>query len=83
MTNRPLDVLSDSLNSSVIIRLKGGREYRAELKGYDIHMNLTLSNVEEIVEGGQGKKFKEMVVRGDTVVFVSPPSTTPSNQQQR
>ncbi len=74
MTNRPLDVLNDSLNSSVIIRLKGGREYRAELKGYDMHMNLTLSNVEEILENGEGRKFKEMVIRGDTVVFVSPPT---------
>jgi len=74
MTNRPLDILNDSLNSSVIIRLKGGREYRAELKGYDMHMNLTLANVEELLENGEGKKFKEMVVRGDTVVFVSPPS---------
>jgi len=79
MTNRPLDILNDSLDSSVIIRLKGGREFRGELRGYDMHMNLTLANVEEIVEGGQGKKFKEMVVRGDTVVFVSPPS----NPQQR
>ena len=75
MTNRPLDVLNDSLNSSVIIRLKGGREYRAELKGYDMHMNLTLTNVEEILENGEGKKYKEMVIRGDTVVFVSPPTT--------
>ena len=75
MTNRPLDILNDSLNSSVIIRLKGGREYRAELKGYDMHMNLTLSNVEEILENGEGMKFKEMVIRGDTVVFVSPPAT--------
>ena len=75
MTNRPLDILNDSLNSSVIIRLKGGREYRAELKGYDMHMNLTLSNVEEILENVEGMKFKEMVIRGDTVVFVSPPAT--------
>jgi len=74
MTNRPLDVLNDSLNSSVIIRLKGGREYRAELKGYDMHMNLTLTNIEEILENGEGKKYKEMVIRGDTVVFVSPPT---------
>ena len=74
MTNRPLDILNDSLDSSVIIRLKGGREYRAELKGYDMHMNLTLSNVEEILENGEGRKFKEMVIRGDTVVFVSPPT---------
>ncbi len=74
MTNRPLDILKDSLDSSVIIRMKGGREFRAELKGYDMHMNLTLSNIDEILENGEGRKFKEMVVRGDTIVFVSPPS---------
>ncbi len=69
---RPLDVLNRALNTPVIVRLKGGREFRGILDGYDIHMNLVLINAEEIQEGEVIKKLGSVVIRGDTVVFVSP-----------
>jgi small nuclear ribonucleoprotein len=72
MANRPLDVLNKSLQTPVIVRLKGGREFRGILDGYDIHMNLVLINAEEITGGETVKKLGSVVVRGDTVVFVSP-----------
>ncbi|AIY90390.1 LSm family protein [Geoglobus acetivorans] len=69
---RPLDVLNRALNTSVLVRLKGGREFRGILDGYDIHMNLVLLNAEEIQDGEVIKKMGSVVIRGDTVVFVSP-----------
>jgi len=69
---RPLDVLNRSLNTPVLVRLKGGREFRGVLDGYDIHMNLVLINAEEIQDGEVVKKLGSVVIRGDTVVFVSP-----------
>jgi small nuclear ribonucleoprotein len=72
MTNRPLDVLNRSLQTPVIVRIKGGREFRGVLNGYDIHMNLVLQNAEEIQGGEVVKKLGSVVIRGDTVVFVSP-----------
>lgn len=69
---RPLDVLNRALNTPVIVRLKGGREFRGILDGYDIHMNLVLINAEEIQEGEVIRKLGSVVIRGDTVVFVSP-----------
>ncbi len=69
---RPLDVLNRSLNTPVLVRLKGGREFRGVLDGYDIHMNLVLINAEEIQNGEVVKKLGSVVIRGDTVVFVSP-----------
>ena len=71
MGNRPLDILNDALNKSVLIRLKGSREFRGELQGYDIHMNLVLANAQEIKENEQ-KKLGTVVVRGDNIVFISP-----------
>jgi len=68
MPTRPLDILNRSLKSPVIVRLKGGREFRGTLDGYDIHMNLVLIDAEEIQNG----EVVRIVVRGDTVVFVSP-----------
>lgn len=56
MTNRPLDILNEALNKPVIARLKGGREFRGELKGYDIHMNLVLDNAEELKDGVSVRK---------------------------
>ena len=72
MSQRPLDVLNDALNSPVIVRLKGGSEFRGELQGYDMHMNLVLDNAEELKENEESKKLGTIIVRGDTVVYVSP-----------
>ncbi len=72
MANRPLDVLNKALQTPVLVRLKGGREFRGILNGYDIHMNLVLQNAEEIQKGEVVRKLGSVVIRGDTVVFVSP-----------
>ena len=72
MENRPLDILNDSLNTPVIVRLKGAREFRGELQGYDVHMNLVLDKAEEIKDGESIRKMDSVVIRGDNVVYVSP-----------
>jgi len=69
---RPLDVLNRALKTPVLVRLKGGREFRGTLDGYDIHMNLVLVDAEEIQDGEVVRKLGSVVIRGDTVVFVSP-----------
>ncbi len=72
MAKRPLDVLNRALQTPVLVRLKGGREFRGILNGYDIHMNLVLENAEEIQNGEVVRKLGNVVIRGDTVVFISP-----------
>lgn len=69
---KPLDVLHNSLNSPVIIGLKGGVEYRGTLKGYDIHMNVVLENADELKEGNAVRRLGIIIIRGDSVVFISP-----------
>ena len=71
MGNRPLDILNNALNKSVLVRLKGAREFRGELQGYDMHMNLVLANAEEMKEN-EARKLGTVVVRGDNIVFISP-----------
>ncbi|MEM4456890.1 MAG: LSM domain-containing protein, partial [Archaeoglobaceae archaeon] len=46
--------------------------FRGTLDGYDIHMNLVLLNAEEIQGGEVVKKVGSVIIRGDTVVFISP-----------
>jgi small nuclear ribonucleoprotein len=71
MGNRPLDVLNNALNTPVIVRLKGAREFRGNLQGYDVHMNLVLEEAEELREG-ETRKLGTVIIRGDNVVYVSP-----------
>jgi small nuclear ribonucleoprotein len=72
MAERPLDVLHKTLESPVIVGLKGNREYRGKLKGYDIHMNIVLADAEELNEGSPKRKLGKVIIRGDSVIFISP-----------
>lgn len=72
MGNRPLDTLNGVLDKSVLVRLKGSREFRGILQGYDIHMNLTLEDAEELMDGEVVRRIGTVIVRGDNVVYVSP-----------
>jgi small nuclear ribonucleoprotein len=72
MTKRPLDILDQVLNRQpVIVSLKGGRELRGVLQGYDVHMNLVLDKAEEI-EDGKSRNVGTLIVRGDNVIYISP-----------
>ena len=72
MGNRPLDTLNGVLDASVLVRLKGAREFRGTLQGYAIHMNLTLTNAEELADDEVVRRIGTVIVRGDNVVYVSP-----------
>ena len=70
---KPLDVLNKSLKTPVIVRIRGGREFRGTLEGYDLHMNLVLSDAEELSSDAAVKSFSgEILMRGDNVVYISP-----------
>ncbi|HLE96532.1 MAG TPA: LSM domain-containing protein [Candidatus Thermoplasmatota archaeon] len=74
---RPLDVLNQSLNKRVIVQLRGGREYRGTLDGYDHpHMNLVVKDAEEVTRlGTPDEKTTQralVIIRGDSIVYVSP-----------
>jgi small nuclear ribonucleoprotein len=57
----------------VMVEIKGNREFRGRLIGYDIHMNLVLEDAEETGEG-ESRKLGRVVVRGDNVILMSPSS---------
>ena len=69
---KPLSVLQNAANKNVIVELKGKREYRGVLDGYDPHMNVVLKNAEEIIDGVSVRKLSTVIVRGDNVIYVSP-----------
>jgi len=72
MVEKPFDVLKNSIGKQVLIRLKGGGEFRGILKSFDTHMNLVLESAEELKNNESEKKLGLLVVRGDNILFVSP-----------
>jgi small nuclear ribonucleoprotein len=72
MTQRPLDVLNRALGSQVLVGLKGGREFRGKLSGFDVHVNLVLEEAEELQNNEASKRYGTLVIRGDSVVYISP-----------
>ena len=66
------EILSESLGSSVLVKLKGSREVRGMMKSFDQHLNLVLENAEELIPDKEPKKLGTIIVRGDNVVIVSP-----------
>ncbi len=74
MTNgaRPFDFLSDAIEKTVLIKVKGQREFRGVLKAFDVHMNLVLEGAEELENDQVVRKLGTLVVRGDNVLFISP-----------
>lgn len=69
---RPFDVLNGSLNNTVIIGLKGGVEFQGTMVAYDVHMNLVLENAKQFVNGEEKKGLGTVLLRGDSIVFISP-----------
>ncbi len=69
---KPFDILKQAIGKNVIVVLKGKREYRGVLDGYDPHMNLVLKNAEELVSGESVGRTATIIVRGDNVIYISP-----------
>ncbi len=72
MSNRPFDLLNDSLGKEVLVVLKGEISIRGMLKAFDVHMNIVLENAEELAEGKIKTKYGKMILRGDNVLLISP-----------
>ena len=64
-------ILGENIGNSVLIKLKEDKVIRGLLKGFDQHLNLILSDSEEILDEGN-VDLGVIVVRGDNVVMISP-----------
>lgn len=79
MTNgveRPLDLLNASKGKEVLIQLKGDKQFVGTLVAFDIHINVVLDNAKEVHEGEVKKNIGLTFLRGDTIIFISPASTS-------
>ena len=73
---RPLDVLNTSKGKEVLVQLKGEKQFVGKLLAFDMHINVVLDNAKEIQEGEFKKNIGLTFLRGDTIIFISPASTS-------
>ena len=69
---KPFDLLTTALGKNILVKLKNSMEVRGTLEAYDPHLNLSLKNAEELKDGEVIRKLGSLLVRGDTIVYVSP-----------
>jgi small nuclear ribonucleoprotein len=69
---KPLDVLQQSLHKRVMVEMRGGRSFRGTLDAFDQHLNLVLSGAEEVVKDVVTPKAGITLLRGDSIVYISP-----------
>jgi small nuclear ribonucleoprotein len=65
-------LMSNSKNKSVLLRLRNNRTIKGNLLDFDVHMNLTLDDAEDVTDE-EPEKLGKILLRGDNVLSVSLP----------
>ena len=73
---RPLDLLNNSKGKEVLVHLKGDKQFVGTLLAFDIHINLVLDNTKEMQNNEMKRNIGLTFLRGDTIIFISPASTS-------
>ncbi|CCE83812.1 Piso0_004401 [Millerozyma farinosa CBS 7064] len=76
----PFDLVRYQLDELVLVKLRGAREMKGRLQGYDSHCNMVLSDAveyiydlgEEVNSNPTVKKSEMVFVRGDSVILINP-----------
>jgi len=67
---RPLDVLGNSVDKTIIVKTKAGEDIIGVLKAFDSHINVWLDDAK--IEGEKEIKIGRVLIRGDNIVYISP-----------
>ena len=65
-------LMTNSKDKVVLLRLRNNKTVQGTLKDFDIHMNLTLENAEDISEDTK-KQLGKVLLRGDNILAISLP----------
>ncbi len=65
-------LMNNSKDKIVLLRMKNSKTVQGTLKNFDIHMNLTLEDAEDISDE-KSEKLGTVLIRGDNILAVSIP----------
>ncbi len=65
-------LMNNSKDKIVLLRMKNSKTVQGTLKNFDIHMNLTLEDAEDISDE-KSVKLGTVLIRGDNILAVSIP----------
>ena len=65
-------LMNNSRNKSVFLRLRNKKTIKGSLVDFDVHMNLTLVDAEDVSEE-KTQKLGKILLRGDNVLVISLP----------
>jgi small nuclear ribonucleoprotein len=65
-------LMSNNKGKVVLLRLRNNKTLQGVLQDFDIHMNLTLENAEDITEE-KHEQLGKILLRGDNLLAVSLP----------
>lgn len=66
-------LMKNNRDKIVLLRLRNKTSLQGILKDFDIHMNLTLEDAEDVTESTP-KKLGKILLRGDNVLIISLPN---------
>ncbi len=69
-------LMNNSKDKIVLLRMKNSKTIQGKLKNFDIHMNLTLVDAEDISDE-KSVKLNTVLIRGDNILAVSIPKEEP------
>jgi len=65
-------LMNNSKDKIVLLKMKNSKTVQGKLKNFDIHMNLTLVDAEDISDE-KSEKLGTVLIRGDNILAVSIP----------
>jgi len=65
-------LMNNSKDKIVLLRMKNSKTVQGKLKNFDIHMNMTLEDAEDISDE-KSEKLGTVLIRGDNILAVSIP----------
>jgi small nuclear ribonucleoprotein len=66
-------LMRNNRNKSIFLRLRNNKTIKGSLVDFDVYMNLTLDDAEDVSDG-KTQKLGKILLRGDNVLTISLPN---------
>ena len=73
MADEISNLMNKNKNKSILLRLRNNKTVKGNLLDFDVHMNLTLGEAEDVSED-KSQKLGKILLRGDNILAISLPS---------